>query len=215
MRDNINKTVKPRHETIHHHSQSLHYFSQLRFSRHSPNFLMHLHNVSQLKQLLPSQADLQGVLNNVAMLIARITVKNVPCLAELSEGVVHHIPHKYSAEMAQKSHMVIILLLLSMFHVHVRMYICVLVSFLAALACVNLWECTSRMKTILRRWSPPWRVSSSTYHTNGKPSVRRSLETTSMKYYKDYFCYNLLGGDHLTVRPAFLDESAAWLDLAA
>ena len=110
--DNIDKSVRPRHETIHVHPQTLHYFhayavldridfshlsdepSQIDPSMYSPEILM------------PCSTDLKEIIGNFAILIARTLSKYMPEFAVFQDAVVDHIPHKYSAEMSRKSHVV-------------------------------------------------------------------------------------------------------------
>ena len=61
----------------------------------------------QLVELLPSVDDLQSLKRTWAILISRVLCKYIPTLREFKDVVIHHIPHEYSEEMAQKSHMVI------------------------------------------------------------------------------------------------------------
>ncbi len=113
-------TVKPRHEILHQHSQSLHYFHAYAV-RDRIDFSFLSAELSQLKPslypaelLLPCSAELEQISTNFSILIARILIKHAP---EFAGAVVdHNIPHKYSSEMAQKSHVVCFDI-----HVHVIM----------------------------------------------------------------------------------------------
>ena len=58
------------------------------------------------ESLLPSDYDLRQLLLNVEVLVSRILAEHLPQLNRLSPVVVKHIPHKYSAEMSQKSQVV-------------------------------------------------------------------------------------------------------------
>ena len=110
--DNIDKTVRPRHETMKHHSQSLHYFHSYAvrdrvdlslFSDEPTQVDMHAY-VPEL--LLPSQEDLQHMLQNFTVLITRVLVGYMPCFEKFSDKIVKHIPHKFTSEITKKSHVV-------------------------------------------------------------------------------------------------------------
>ena len=108
--DNIDKTVKPRHQTIDAQSQSLHYvqvyamkdridFSQLSKTAPSPG--------RSIYDILPTTSDYQKLKDNFTILVAHILVKHVPYFTQDFSGLlVNHIPHKYSLEMAKKSEVV-------------------------------------------------------------------------------------------------------------
>lgn len=110
--DNIDKAIKPRHETIHRHGQSLHYFHSFAvLDRIDFSFLSA--EPSQLdptlfpaEMLLPSSEELDGIKKSFSILIARILAKHVPEFADFQDSVVEHIPHKYSSEMEERSHVV-------------------------------------------------------------------------------------------------------------
>lgn len=110
--DNIDKTVKPRHETLHLHSQNLHYFHAYAV-RDRIDFSFLSAEPSQLdpllfpaEMLLPSQDELDGIKGSFSILIARILARHLPEFADFQDAVVDHIPHKYSCEMEQKSNVV-------------------------------------------------------------------------------------------------------------
>lgn len=115
--DNVDKTVKPRHETMHQHSQSLHYFHAYAV-RDRIDFSFLSAEPSQLdpslylaEMLLPSSEELDGITKSFSILIARILAKHVPEFVDFQDAVVDHIPHKYSCEMEQKSNVVCIIVL--------------------------------------------------------------------------------------------------------
>ena len=105
--DNIDKTVKPRNQTIDAQTQSLHYvqvyavkdrvdFSQLSNTAPSPG--------RSIYDILPTTSEYQKLKENFAILVAHIIVKHIP--QDFSGLLVKHIPHKYSSEMAKKSEVV-------------------------------------------------------------------------------------------------------------
>ena len=108
--DNIDKTVKRRHQTIDAQSKSLHYvqvyavkdrvdFSQLSNTAPSPG--------RSVYEILPTTSDYQTLKDNFAILVARILTKHIPYFKQDFSGlVVNNIPHKYSSEMANKSEVV-------------------------------------------------------------------------------------------------------------
>ena len=57
---------------------------------------------------LPSVADINAVKANLTILVARILVKHISALSFLSRVVPQHIHHKYSKEMASKSDVVLL-----------------------------------------------------------------------------------------------------------
>lgn len=108
--DNIDKTVKPRNQTIDAQTQSLHYvqvyavkdqvdFSQLSKTAPSPG--------RSIYDILPTTSEYQKLKDNFAILVAHIIVKHIPYFTQDFSGLlVNHIPHKYSSEMAKKSEVV-------------------------------------------------------------------------------------------------------------
>jgi len=61
----------------------------------------------QLIELLPSEDVLQSLKKTWSILISRVLCKYIGVLKDFKDVVIYHIPHEYSKEMAQKSHMVI------------------------------------------------------------------------------------------------------------
>lgn len=60
----------------------------------------------ELSELLPSDDSNFAVESDFITLVSRILVKYLPAFSFLKDVVVHHIPHQYSKEMAQKSEVV-------------------------------------------------------------------------------------------------------------
>lgn len=56
--------------------------------------------------MLPSEDSNFAVESDFITLVSRILVKYLPAFSFLKDVVVHHIPHQYSQEMAQKSEVV-------------------------------------------------------------------------------------------------------------
>ena len=107
--DNIDKTVRPRHETIDMKSQSLHYFNAYAvldrvnlssFSDIPPT--TNIHNLP-LELLLPSASSLHALYSNFAVLVARVLTQNLKSFSSFADIVPSHIEHTYQEQMAKKS----------------------------------------------------------------------------------------------------------------
>ena len=110
--DNIDKTVRPRHMSMAHQSQSLHYFQfYAALDRIDFRSLVNdtpIGDVSALplSTFLPSLADSAALKENYAILIAREIVKKLPYFKVFEDCVPDHIQHEYSANMCMKSSIV-------------------------------------------------------------------------------------------------------------
>ena len=60
----------------------------------------------ELSELLPSSETNLAVENDFVVLVSRMVVKFLPAFHMFRDAVIHHIPHKYSEEMARKSDVV-------------------------------------------------------------------------------------------------------------
>lgn len=60
----------------------------------------------ELSELLPSEDSNFAVESDFITLVSRILVKYLPAFSFFKDVVVHHVPHQYSQEMAQKSEVV-------------------------------------------------------------------------------------------------------------
>lgn len=114
--DNIDKGVKARYMRVDkYYNKSLHYFhsfavaNRIDFSEFSdvkPSTCMN-NPPKRAVQLLPTQEDDRVLRNNFITLVSRVLVDNIPFFKQMFDGVVtQHIQHKYSSEMARKSHVV-------------------------------------------------------------------------------------------------------------
>ena len=114
--DNIDKGVKARYmRADKYHNKSLHYFhsyavaSRIDFSKFSnvkPATCLNS-PPKRVLQLLPTKEDDRVLRNNFITLVSRVLVENIPFFKETFDGIVTwHIQHKYSSEMAKKSHVV-------------------------------------------------------------------------------------------------------------
>lgn len=129
--DNIDKGVKPRYMRSDNYSkQSLHYFhicavqNRIDFSNfpdvHPATCLDSPERRAQC--LLPSVQDDATLLRNMATLVSRIVVDNMPFFHHTFDGAVtRHIKHEYYSEMGKKSVVVSavhILWLLTFFYIN-------------------------------------------------------------------------------------------------
>ncbi|KAJ7376304.1 hypothetical protein OS493_035665 [Desmophyllum pertusum] len=55
---------------------------------------------------LPSPADNQNYLHDITAIATRVVIKHIPAFNIFKDVTVHHIPHKYSEVMKQKSQQV-------------------------------------------------------------------------------------------------------------
>ena len=112
--DNLDKTVRPRHETVDTHSSSLHYFhafavkdrcdtSKLADAASQPHIDL---DSFSLDIILPREEDYSALLENYAIIAARIIQKHVPFFNKNVPRVLRHIRHCHSVEMSQKSDVV-------------------------------------------------------------------------------------------------------------
>jgi hypothetical protein len=103
--DNINKTVKPRHQRVDAQTQSLHYI-QVYAVKDRINYTSLSHSPPPADK---SVYDLiyQKLKRNFKVIVSRILVKHIAFFSEDFKGLTElHIPHKYSSEMAKKSEIV-------------------------------------------------------------------------------------------------------------
>ena len=57
----------------------------------------------ELEDLVPVKVVQDNLVNRWAVLLSRIVTKYLDCFKPLRDVVVHHIPHKYSEVMTEKS----------------------------------------------------------------------------------------------------------------
>ncbi|XP_019863233.1 PREDICTED: uncharacterized protein LOC109592137, partial [Amphimedon queenslandica] len=110
--DNIDKTVKPRNMTISKQSQSFNYFNSYAVldridmslcSEEAP--LIDLE--PDMGSILPSNDNKLSIIRNMAVLVARILVKNISFFKlHFEDAVEYHIKHKFTKEMSTKSEVV-------------------------------------------------------------------------------------------------------------
>ena len=111
--DNTVKSVKPWHETMDHHTHSLHYFHSFAVGDQI--------DFSHLSCVEPDPLDLQPILANFSIIISWILVQYQPYFHGFSKAVVDHIPHKYSQQMSTRSKVVSLCInSLYTFHLHLN-----------------------------------------------------------------------------------------------
>jgi L1 cell adhesion molecule like protein len=139
MLDNIDKNVVPRYFI---HFYSIHYNNNYRYRR-IDNPTTSLHNCFvyavkdrvdlsgfsddynqflkkptselQLDVLSPSSSDKQALTQNFAILASRVLIEEMPYFKETLEDVIQkHLEHVYSSEMATKSEVVSIILIVNL-----------------------------------------------------------------------------------------------------
>ena len=107
--DNVDKTIRPRHMSMEHQSQSLHYFQcyaaldRVDF-RHLPNDSP-IGKVSELpmSSFLPNLADCSALRENYAILIGREVVWKLTYFKKFASCIPDHIHHEHSEAMSRKS----------------------------------------------------------------------------------------------------------------
>ena len=111
--DNTVKSVKPWHETMDHHTHSLHYFHSFAVGDQI--------DFSHLSCVEPDPLDLQPILANFSIIISWILVQYQPYFHGFSKAVVDHIPHKYSQQTSTRSKVVSLCInSLYTFHLHLN-----------------------------------------------------------------------------------------------
>ena len=112
--DNIDKNVRPRHETLERRSRSLHYF-------HSYAILDRVDLTGytdevqcsdgsaidmEFESLIPNIDDSECIVENFAILASRVVCKYIPAFSDMSSRVTQHIKHSRYEEMCTKSKVV-------------------------------------------------------------------------------------------------------------
>ena len=107
--DNLDRNIKPRHQTLQSRTVSLHCFnsyavkdrcdfSAFEDAQPPPDL-----SLCDVNQLLPQDGDVQKLIKVAAILVGRILVKFMPGFSEFKSLVIDHIDQSYSSEMAQMS----------------------------------------------------------------------------------------------------------------
>lgn len=112
--DNVNKQRRVRDYRSDHHGGMVNMYSILAGRSRTPApDLSHTGSLSDLTNLsvdsfLPQKRDIFATKSNLVVLVSRILVEYFPALKFLSVVVPKHIHHKYSKEMAKKSEVVVL-----------------------------------------------------------------------------------------------------------
>ncbi|KAL5475126.1 hypothetical protein EMCRGX_G027185 [Ephydatia muelleri] len=110
--DNIDKNVKPRDMRINSQTSSLHYFhayavkDRISFKHLSADATMIFPQDIDFNVFYPSVEDNFQLVSNFETLVTRMFVQHIPGLQSLSAMANHHIEHQYSKNMALKSEVV-------------------------------------------------------------------------------------------------------------
>ena len=109
--DNIDKNVKPRHQTLDSQGKSLHYFhyyalmDRIDLSTESdepPSETVSL----TIDDILPTEDDYTTILSNFATLASRVICEYIAGFAPFKHLVKQHIEHAHQKEMCQRSKVV-------------------------------------------------------------------------------------------------------------
>ncbi len=110
--DNLDKNLRPRHQTIQKQTQSLHYFNCYAsldrvdlssFGNDPP--MVDIQSLN-METILPNAEDREQLLSNFAVIACRVLVKYVPALANLPGLTTDHIKHQRYKEMSKCSKVV-------------------------------------------------------------------------------------------------------------
>eukprot|EP00731_Ephydatia_muelleri_P020858 Em0013g585a len=110
--DNVDKNVKPRDMRLNSQTTSLHYFhtyavkDRICFSHLSTDPIEIVQDSINFEMFYPTVGDNTQLVSNLETLVARMFVQRIPGLQSLSAEATHHIKHLYSKQMALKSEVV-------------------------------------------------------------------------------------------------------------
>ena len=112
MGDNIDKNIKPRHQTLEHITRSLHYFNSYAIldridlsglSDIQPSVDM---TSIDLSLVFPSADDHTQLMAGFAVLVSRVLAAHFSAFSNISQISRKHISHAHSKEMSEKSKVV-------------------------------------------------------------------------------------------------------------
>ena len=112
--DNVDKKIGVRDVRSDHHGSLLHMYSIVAgLSRTPANSLRHTGCVANLLSLapesfLPTSEDVKTIRSNLVTIVSRILTQYIVTLSPLSKAVPKHITHQYSSEMALRSDVVVV-----------------------------------------------------------------------------------------------------------
>lgn len=107
--DNIDKNVKPRHQTLEHTTKSLHYFNsyavldRIDLSGISDEQPVVDTSSFDFSSLFPSPDDYSQLMKGFAVLVSRMLAEHFPAFKEIPGITRKHITHAHSSEMSKKS----------------------------------------------------------------------------------------------------------------
>ena len=107
--DNIDKNVRPRHQTLQRQTQSFHYFNsyavkdRLDLSVMSDNPSAQDVEAIDVNTILPSAEDHEEILKIFALIAGRIIVKYTSALEKIPSLTKEHITHCFYPEMSKQS----------------------------------------------------------------------------------------------------------------
>eukprot|EP00731_Ephydatia_muelleri_P002182 Em0001g2182a len=110
--DNVDKNVKPRDMRLNSQTTSLHYFhtyavkDRICFSHLSTDPIEIVQDSINFEMFYPIVGDNTQLVSNLETLVARMFVQRIPGLQSLSAEATPHIKHLYSKQMALKSEVV-------------------------------------------------------------------------------------------------------------
>ena len=108
--DNIDLAVQARHQSSSHQNKSLHWTHSFAVkNRVKPDTSLvdcqpqMQHKDLQMIHILPSQEEDVAMQSRMVTLVFQVICKYFEVYRGFKSAVIHHIPHKYSNEMKQKS----------------------------------------------------------------------------------------------------------------
>lgn len=112
--DNVDKKVGVRDVRSDHHGSLVHMYSIVAGRSRTPaSSLQYTGRVANLSSLdpesfLPTSQDVKTIRSNLVTLVSRILTQYIVAFSPLSKAIPKHIIHKYSSEMALKSDVVVV-----------------------------------------------------------------------------------------------------------
>lgn len=127
--DNIDRCLRPRHQTMESRTQSFHYFNSYAvldrcdFSSFEDTISSPV-NLSDydVEKLLPSSSDLEHLYQNFSTLVGRMLTEHVPGFAKYKHLAKDHIQHIYDKEMSKPSTVVSHLVTIIIIVLHANIY---------------------------------------------------------------------------------------------
>ena len=110
--DNVDKKLGVRDVQSNHHGSLVHMYSIVAGRSHTPASLRCTGCVANLLSLdpesfLPTSRDVTSIRSNLVIIVSKILTQYIVAFSPLSKAIPKHIMPKYSSEMAQKSDVVV------------------------------------------------------------------------------------------------------------